>query len=192
MIRLVEFLKKNAVLIKFYLLFAYFWLFFTILIKIPRTSEFINEHIPVFMAKSVALVLKIFGLTAKTIGPNVQIISDSEKFGFKIILACAGIFGMMIYTAAVIAYPSKIKEKIMGLIVGITGLYAINTIRMAALGIIGLKWRKQFEMAHEYLWQGIFIIFVIAFWIFWKEKMVQAPPKEIPPGTDQTPDESAS
>ena len=94
--------------------------------------------------------------------------------------------GMMIYAAAVLAYTARWWEKIYGLIMGFFGLYAINTIRMAALGVIGMKWRKHFDFYHEFLWQGIFIIFVIAFWVFWKEKLIQNPVSEVTSGDNDS------
>lgn len=93
---------------------------------------------------------------------------------------------MMIYASAVLAYPAKVFEKIYGLIFGWVGLYSINTIRMAALGVIGMKWRKHFDFYHEYLWQGIFIIFVIGFWLIWKEKLISEPPPDDPESDGET------
>jgi len=142
-------------------------------------------YMPIIMAKSVALVLKIFGISAHAVQQRVQL----PGFSFTIIYHCAGIFGMMIYAAAVIAYPAKFFEKIWGLIVGILGLYTINTFRMAILGIIGMRWRTQFDFYHEYLWQGIFIIFVIGFWVFWKEKMIKPINPPFSPAPDGKPSE---
>ncbi len=169
--KIKDFFRQNAVLFKFYLLFGYFCLLFYFFLHWKVSEDYIALHLPIIMAKSVAFVLKIFGIAAHSTEAQVKL----PGFSFTIIYHCAGIFGMMIYAAAVIAYPARMLEKVIGLVVGGFGLYSINTVRMAVLGVIGMKWRAHFDFYHEYLWQGIFIIFVIGFWILWKEKFVKMP-----------------
>jgi archaeosortase B (VPXXXP-CTERM-specific) len=169
--KIVGFYKKNAVLFNFYLLFGYFSILFYFLLHWRVTTDYIAVYLPITIARSVAFVLRMFGYSTSVSGPIV----DVQSFRFTIIYHCAGIFGMMIYTAAVLAYTARWWEKLYGVIIGIVGLYTINTVRMAALGIIGIYWRDYFDFYHEFLWQGIFIIFVIAFWVFWKEKLIRNP-----------------
>ncbi|MBN1296178.1 archaeosortase/exosortase family protein [bacterium] len=178
--RFMELYRKNAVLINFYLLFGYFCLLFYFFLHWKVTENYIAVKLPIVMAQSVALVLNLVGVDTRTIGPVVELTS----FRFTIIYHCAGIFGMMIYAAAVLAYIARWWEKVYGLIFGFIGLYTINTVRMAALGIIGMKWRKHFDFYHEFLWQGIFIIFVIGFWVFWKDKMIRQPDFDDEPPDD--------
>lgn len=167
--RLIEFYKKNSVLFNFYILFGYFCIIFYFFLHWKITEKYIAVNLPIMISHSVTALLNLVGVPASSIGPVVELTS----FRFTIIYHCAGIFGMMIYAAAVLAYTARWWEKLYGLVLGIAGLYAINTVRMAVLGIIGMKWRKHFDFYHEFLWQGIFIIFVIAFWIFWKEKLIR-------------------
>lgn len=168
--KIIDMFKQNSVLFKFYFLFGYFCLLFYFFLHWKVSEKYIAFYLPLMMAHSVSFVLNLFGVAAESVNAQVQL----PGFGFTIIYHCAGIFGMMIYAAAVLAYPARIIEKINGLIVGFIGLYTINTVRMAALGVIGMKWRSHFDFYHEYLWQGVFIIFVIGFWILWKEKMVKS------------------
>jgi exosortase/archaeosortase family protein len=44
---------------------------------------------------------------------------------------------MMIFTAAVLAFPSRIKEKAWGLLGGLAGIFVINQIRRVSLFYIG-------------------------------------------------------
>lgn len=182
MTKIIEFYKKNAVLLNFYLLFGYFCILFYFFLHWKITEQYIAVYLPIVIARSVAALLNLFGVTASASGPVVEL----TNFRFTIIYHCAGIFGMMIYAAAVLAYTARWWEKIYGLIMGFFGLYAINTIRMAALGVIGMKWRKHFDFYHEFLWQGIFIIFVIAFWVFWKEKLIKNPVSEVTSGDNDS------
>lgn len=164
-------IKQNMVLVKFYSLLVYLWILFYFFLHWKVTTDYIATYLPIIMAKSVASMLTLLGFPSVTNGASVTI---ESTFSFAIIYQCAGIFGMMIYSAAVIAFPSTIKEKLWGLLIGIPGLYVVNTIRMIALGIIGVYWNELFDWFHEWMWQGIFIIFVIFFWLVWKEKFVKS------------------
>ena len=163
------FLKKYWVLIKFYLLLIYLWILFYFLLHWPISRKYIAGYLPMFMAKNVALILNLIGIATKT--NEAQVILPG--FQFEIIYQCAGVFGMMIYIAAIIAFPSKWKAKIYGILLGIPVLYVVNMIRMTFLGIVGMKWKNLFDWFHEWMWQGIFIIFVVGLWLFWKDKFVK-------------------
>lgn len=168
--RIRRWLKMNRVLVRFYLLLLYCWLLLYFVLHWKISHRYIAVYLPIFMAKSVAWILQMIGLEATATAAFVKL----PGFGFRIIYQCAGIFGMMIFASAVIAFPSTIKEKLLGLALGIPGLYLINTIRMSALGVIGLYWRDLFHFFHEWMWQGIFIVFVIVFWLIWKQTIVRS------------------
>lgn len=175
--KIISLYKQNSVLINFYLLFGYFCIMFYFFLHWKVTEGYIAVKLPIVMAQTVAYILRLFSVNAEAIGSVVEL----QTFRFTIIYHCAGIFGMMIYAAAVLAYTARWWEKLYGLLFGFIGLYSINTVRMAVLGIIGMKWRKHFDFYHEFLWQGIFIIFVIGFWVIWKEKMIKTDYYDDPP-----------
>ncbi|MCD4653348.1 archaeosortase/exosortase family protein [bacterium] len=189
--KIIALYKQNSVLINFYFLFGYFCILFYFFLHWKVTQGYIAVKLPILMSHSVTLILNLVGVESRSIGAVV----DLSSFRFTIIYHCAGVFGMMIYASAVLAYTARWWEKIYGLIFGFVGLYSINTVRMAALGIIGMKWRKHFDFYHEFLWQGIFIIFVIGFWVFWKDKMIkQLEYEDLPPddSTDLSADSAGS
>ena len=82
---------------------------------------------------------------------------------------------MAIFCAAVIAFPATVKEKLLAVGVGIPVLYVVNVLRLACLAFIGafIKSRDVFHFAHIYVWQTVFIIFVVIMWLFWIEKVVK-------------------
>jgi len=168
--KIKSWLSRNYVLVRFYSLLAYCWLLLYFVLHWDVSHKYIAVQLPIFMAKTVVVVLQTFGVEANSHVATVSV----PGFAFEIIYQCAGIFGMMIYASAVIAFPSTIKEKLFGLALGIPGLYLINTIRMSALAVIGMYWKDLFDFFHEWMWQGIFIVFVIVFWLIWKEKFVHS------------------
>lgn len=101
-------------------------------------------------------------------------------FPFIIISECGAIEIMAIYFAAVIAYPTLLRKKLLGIIVGIPLMYFVNIFRLSFLAVVGAlnaggKW---FEFLHYYVWQAVYIVFVVAVWLAWIEFIVYAEAKE--------------
>jgi exosortase/archaeosortase family protein len=84
---------------------------------------------------------------------------------------------MSIFLAAVLAFPTGLVPRAIGAVGGLAALYVINILRLATLGIIGAMdaspGQKWFNFIHEYVWQGIFIVFVVAVWMLWIEFVVK-------------------
>lgn len=96
-------------------------------------------------------------------------------FTFRVVADCGAIPSMAIFTAAVLAFPAAWRKRLLGVALGIPLLYAINVVRLACLGIIG-AWSNGgpiFDFSHHYLWQGIYIVFVVAIWLIWVETVVR-------------------
>ena len=58
---------------------------------------------------------------------------------------------------------------------GLPILYAVNAFRLAFLAVVG-AWDNagdMFQFSHHYLWQGIYIVFVVAVWMSWVEFLVK-------------------
>lgn len=99
------------------------------------------------------------------------------QFAFHVVPDCGAIPSMSIFLAAVLAFPAAWWKRGVGAIVGLIILYGINILRLGTLGYIGAidtsPGRKWFTFAHEYVWQGVFIVFVVAVWMLWVEWLVR-------------------
>ncbi|MCH7959372.1 MAG: hypothetical protein IID08_04550 [Candidatus Hydrogenedentes bacterium] len=102
---------------------------------------------------------------------------EGRRFRFVVVPDCGAIPSLSIYASAVLAFPVAFRKRLFGLGLGIPLLYIINLCRLATLAVIGAlddtpsgKW---FTFAHEYLWQGIFVVFVVAVWMVWIEFVVR-------------------
>ena len=78
-------------------------------------------------------------------------ISLDIKFG------CNGLEAVMIYSVAVIAFPSTVKKKIIGIASGFFVIQAINILRIASLAYASVHFRGLFEYLHIYVAQGMMI-----------------------------------
>ncbi len=98
----------------------------------------------------------------------------SLTFPFILIPECGAIEIMAIFLAAVLAFPTLWRKRLIGLVAGLPIMYGVNVFRLTVLALIGAvdKSRVWFNFAHEYIWQAIYIIFVVAVWLLWVEYIV--------------------
>jgi exosortase/archaeosortase family protein len=96
-------------------------------------------------------------------------------FSFVVIPDCGAVQSMAIFMSAILAFPARWWKRLVGILVGLPILYWVNAFRLAFLAVIGAldhggKW---FKFTHEYIWQGIYIVFVVALWMAWVEFLVR-------------------
>jgi exosortase/archaeosortase family protein len=98
-----------------------------------------------------------------------------QSFSFRVVPECGAIEVMSIFTAAIIAFPTRWRRRLVGLAIGLPLLYLVNIGRLACLGVIGAYTTNDawFDFAHEYVWQAIYIVFVVALWLAWVELLVR-------------------
>jgi exosortase H (IPTLxxWG-CTERM-specific) len=82
---------------------------------------------------------------------NLPAISLDIKFG------CNGLEAVMIYSVAVVAFPSTWKNKLIGVMAGFAVIQVVNILRIASLAYSGIHFRSLFEYIHIYIAQGMMI-----------------------------------
>ncbi len=99
----------------------------------------------------------------------------SRFFDFIVISECGAIEVMAIFLAAVLAFPAAWWKKLVGMLGGVPIMYGVNIFRLSCLGVIGAldTEHKWFKFAHEYVWQSVYIVFVVAVWLAWVEYIVR-------------------
>lgn len=73
------------------------------------------------------------------------------KFG------CNGLEAVMIYSVAVVAFPSTWKKRILGILAGFVVLQVVNVFRIAGLAYAGIHFKSIFQYIHIYVAQGLMI-----------------------------------
>lgn len=97
------------------------------------------------------------------------------RFTFIVIPECGAIEVMSIFFAAVVAFPAAWWRRLIGLLLGVPIMYAVNILRLACLAVIGAidQGGDWFNFAHEYVWQAVYIVFVVMVWLAWVEYVVR-------------------
>lgn len=122
-------------------------------------------------------ILWLMSFTASVAGGVLSLFSSQVSYhdttivfkGFRveIIDECTGLFEIFIYMAAVLAYSTSIKKKLLGLAVGIPTIYLFNIARIIFLLVAGAYSQRLFNFMHLYFWQGTLIIMISSIWAAW-------------------------
>ncbi len=103
-------------------------------------------------------------------------------FGVSIEPGCNGIEACIVLFAAVIAFPSTLRHKLLGLVAGFAAVQALKVVRVISLFYLGQWNTAVFNFAHEFLWQGLIMLDVLIVWLLWVRAGAKAqPPQETPP-----------
>lgn len=89
------------------------------------------------------------------------------NFPIEIISECTGLLEMVIYCAAVVAYPATVRKKLTGVAAGVVVIYLFNVARIIILLLVGAYSVRLFDFMHLYFWQATLIIMIAAVWSAW-------------------------
>jgi exosortase/archaeosortase family protein len=98
-------------------------------------------------------VLGAMGTPSTYEGSLIQLptISLDVRFG------CNGLEAVMIYSVAVLAFPTGWRNKVLGITVGFFIIQVLNILRIVSLAYSGTYYMGIFEVVHVYVAQGIMI-----------------------------------
>lgn len=166
--------KDQIFKIKFNLEVAKFIFFFILSLSIFYfLSIRFEQFIPFFNMQSTTQVLSSF-LTVIGINNTAGTYQIAfSNFAIEIVRQCTGIFEVIAITSCILAFPSPIKKKIIGISLAIPTIYFFNMGRLIFLSFLGIYYPSMFETIHDYLLQITFVFLVVFFWIFWINKVVK-------------------
>lgn len=97
--------------------------------------------------------------------------NPANGFGVAIEAGCNAVEACIVLAAAMLAFPSPWRHKLLGLALGMLAVQAVNILRIVSLFYLG-QWRMDvFEFAHLYLWQGLIMLDVLVVWLIWMRAM---------------------
>ena len=91
-----------------------------------------------------------------------------------IVAECTAVGPLVLFIGAVAAYPSPLRAKSLGVLLGLVVLSAVNLVRIISLFLIGSAYPEYLEVAHLLVWQTAIILFAIILWLFWVERLAGA------------------
>lgn len=129
----------------------------------------VQQHIVLpwtaFLAKVCVLLLTGFDKTVAAQGKVIW--NTTNGFGVSIEPGCNGIEACIVLLAAMVAFPSRWSDKLIGFAAGALTIQVLNVARVVSLYYLGQWDMKIFHFAHAYLWQIFIMLDVLIVWICW-------------------------
>lgn len=137
----------------------------------------LNIFYPKFSLRYPEAIEWMSQITAILGGMSLEIFSDEVQqkhkmiiyggFAVEIIEECTGLYEILIYSAAVLAFPTTLVKKGIGILMGAPILYATNVLRIVFLVWIGRYYPSAFDFMHLYFWQATLILMITSVWLLW-------------------------
>lgn len=131
--------------------------------------NWVQQHVVLpwttLLARICAALVMLFDGTAAAQGKVLW--NTATGFGVSIEAGCNGIEACIVLFAAVMAFPSSWRHKLVGFVAGFLAVQAINVVRVISLFYIGQWNTAVFNFAHEFLWQGLIMLDVLIVWLLW-------------------------
>lgn len=143
-------------------------------ISLNQVNDNVIEPFTGQIANASALALDLIGQDITQNGTVIR----SDRFAVNIRNGCNGVETMIIFVAAVIAFPAPWKARLIGLVLGILAIQAVNLIRVVALFLTGAYFPKLFDSSHTVIWQTIVILCGVLLWIYWANRFAGPPPAQ--------------
>jgi exosortase H (IPTLxxWG-CTERM-specific) len=130
----------------------------------------VNDHV---VEPFTAGVAKVSGVTLDLIGQDVAMdgtVIRSPRFAVNIRNGCNGVETMLIFAAAVLAFPARWRSRLAGLGLGLVAIQLLNLVRVVALFLTGAYFPDLFDTSHTVVWQGVVVAFGVLLWIYWAQR----------------------
>lgn len=172
-----KFVAPAAFIINVLLVYAVWKMLFFLF---NREGTFLNQYWVAFTnwfafitIKPAALILR--HLLGYTLAYNPRNIIISGTPGFFLANHCLGVSVCVIYSGFIAAYKGPVKHKLWYIPFGIVCIYAINVVRLVALGITEVCCYEQFfELAHTRVYllmsYGMFFLLIFGWMNHWAQK----------------------
>ena len=131
------------------------------------------------LAKICAFLVTWFDKSAVAEGKVLW--NHATNFGVSIEAGCNGIEACIVLFAAILAFPSSWRHKLIGMVLGFIAVQAINVVRVISLFYLGQWNMNAFNFAHEYLWQAFIMFDVLVVFLLWANR-VPRQSLDTPPG----------
>lgn len=152
-------------MIKFFLIFISVLILLFFLELLNGVQHAVIAPFTSLLAKISAEILQFFDSSVRASGVIIQNIHSG--LGVQIEPGCNGVEACIVLIAAVVAFPSSWRNKIIGIVFGVIAIQAVNILRIISLFYLAQWDQTIFEFAHLYLWQALIMLDVLIVFLFW-------------------------
>ena len=102
--------------------------------------------------------------------PGIGVASNilfSSSGALRVAEECSGFELLGLLGAAMIAYPVSWRRRLTGLALLVPFVFTLNVVRVASLSLVLAYHPSAFDVLHTFVWQGLLILFALAYWVLW-------------------------
>lgn len=150
---------------RFVVIVAVAMLLFNIFFYVGVSEESLFGSYLNLNARVSAAFINTFGEQATVTGTVIS----SPRFSLAVAPGCDGIQASVFFTIAVLAAPVLVSwpRRIRAAVLGTLLLLLMNVVRLITLYYAGIHFPSAFDILHEDVWQGAFILLPIVLWVAW-------------------------
>jgi len=149
-----------------------FFILFMVLLTVLFGAEVLRPVQETVILPFTALIAKVSVTLVNAFDDQViaagKIIRSTENgFAVSIEPGCNGVEAVIILFAAIFAFPSPFKHKLIGFGIGFFAIQGLNLVRIISLFYLGQWNMTAFKWFHLYLWQALIILDALVVWLIW-------------------------
>lgn len=133
----------------------------------------VNENVIVPFTEHLASwsghVLRLLGQNVAVAGTTIY----SSGFAVDIRNGCNGVEAILILVSAILAFPSSLQSRLLGILVGSVVLEMLNVIRIVSLYLLGFYNRELFDLFHSAVWQVLIILASVGIFVVWSARFAR-------------------
>lgn len=141
-----------------------------------------------FTRALVDVCAALIGLVDDRVRAVGDILSFEDGRGAVQVLAgCNAVEVCALLTAAILAFPGKLKYGLIGAAVGVAALQAVNLLRIISLLYLSRGSQPVFDFFHNYVWDamiGLEGLLVFFFWSRWQARQSTGSAPKNPPASE--------
>lgn len=127
------------------------------------------DELQLLTAKVTAAVIVASGIPLTLQGTHLYLLGVH----WEVILECTALSAFIVFASFVLAYPSRLMSKSLGVLIGVPTLFAANILRLFILAW-ATKWSPKYApLVHDYVWQVAFLLLLVLMWLVWIELVVK-------------------
>jgi exosortase/archaeosortase family protein len=144
---------------------------FSAIVILTYREEVLGALLGPVTAMTANTTFLILHLLKMNVVQEGTIIYQPGGFAYEIYYRCTGFLPVAGLAICILAHSGKIREKLIGLSIGIPFLILLNFVRLVHLFIVGVIKPTYFDFAHNIIWNTIIILVVLGFWLTWKSRI---------------------
>jgi exosortase H (IPTLxxWG-CTERM-specific) len=153
-------LRFVALLVVFYLIVA---------------SHPVNDAVIVpftgWIAWASGQVLNALGERVSVTGTEIL----ASGFGVNIENGCNGVETALLLAAAVLAFPARWGQRLLGFLLGFLAIQLVNLVRVVSLVWIGRHRPALFASSHTVIWQSVVVLIGVLIFLLWASRQTRRP-----------------